>query len=95
MRTACAREDVSRPSGCIRLRIPMRQGSKPGVVCGCGLRVDLKMCVCLSVCDHVLLKGHVDVTWVSMCAPRLCGVLCVWVCLWVAECVYGRARVGV
>ena len=32
--------------------------------------------VSVSVCDHVRLKGRVDVTWVSMCAPRLCGVLC-------------------
>lgn len=39
----------------------------------------LKMCVCLSVCDHLGLKGPVDVTGVSMSAPRLCAVLYVGV----------------
>lgn len=29
-----------------------------------------------------------DVTWMPMCVPRLCVVLCVLVCLWAAECVY-------
>lgn len=34
----------------------------------------------VSVCDHVCFKGRVDVTWVSICAPRLCGILCLGVC---------------
>lgn len=33
----------------------------------------------VSVCDHVRLKGRVDVTRVSMCAPRQCGILCLGV----------------
>ena len=50
------------------------------------------MCVCLSARDHVCLKGRVDVTWVPMCAPCLSAVLWVWVCVWVAECVYRQAQ---
>lgn len=50
------------------------------------------MCVCLSVHDHMWLKGLADVTWVPICAPRLCAVLCVWVYMWVAECVYRQTQ---
>lgn len=55
------------------------------------LCVDLKMCVCLNVCDHVCLRGYVDVTWMSMGVLILCVVLCAGVCMWVAECIYTQA----
>jgi hypothetical protein len=56
-----------------------------------GLCVDLTICVCLNVCDHVRLRVCVNVTWVFMCALGLCVILCVRVCMWVAECVYTQA----
>lgn len=71
MGTACSWEGVGRHLGSIR------QESL------CDVSPCLGVCVWtsvhLSVCDHVWLRGRVDVTWVSMCAPRLCVVLCLGV----------------
>lgn len=77
---------------CVQVPFPKREGLPALGVCGRGLRVDPKMCVCLSVHDHMWLKGLADVTWVPICAPRLCAVLCVWVYMWVAECVYRQTQ---
>lgn len=53
----------------------------PQYVGGQGLPVNLKMCVYQRVCDHVCLRGCVNVTWVPMCASCLCVVLCIGMCM--------------
>lgn len=75
----CLGEDGAGLGVIMPARFPMQRGFQAWVYVwmrsACGSENVRGMCNG----DHVRLKGRVDVTRVSMCAPRQCGILCLGV----------------